>query len=356
MPDDTGDNADAADPAVLVTLVHGTWASHAPWCQPGSKLRQRIESRLEAPVAFHPFNWTDRNRHRARLLASARLAKHILRLKAAYPDARQLAIGRSHGGNVIRYAMRHPGVAEALDGVATLATPHISARPRPFSTFLTRFVSALAMEAALFSIVLIVGLLIYIIYLMSGGSSSSNWLMRILGSAMGVNLIIFPLAVFLFGGLRNLYIAPIARYLVDLQRRLIFRQAALVTQIDPPGIEGVQLLSMAVRGDEPNLAMRAAGAPAQWLFAAFANTFIQIVAVVAVLPYCAMVFISWMFDFEMSSAEGLGLLLLYAIGLFIVVGILPLFVLAYLTMTLAVPRLLHAPAFGEEGFMENWFV
>lgn len=86
--------------ATVVTLVHGTFARSAPWTQDESTLRKELVRHL-GPVTFRPFEWTGANSHNARIAAGALLGKHILSVKTEYPEARQILIAHSHGGNVI---------------------------------------------------------------------------------------------------------------------------------------------------------------------------------------------------------------------------------------------------------------
>ena len=59
-----------------------------------------------------------------------RLAELIRAGHAQHPDARHFIVAHSHGGNVALYAIRNPVIRLVIDGIVTLATPFLSARPR----------------------------------------------------------------------------------------------------------------------------------------------------------------------------------------------------------------------------------
>ena len=71
-------SAEGADPSVVITLVHGTFASGAPWTRPDSALRSRWPGTTERPVCFSVFEWSGGNSHRDRVAASGDLAEHLL--------------------------------------------------------------------------------------------------------------------------------------------------------------------------------------------------------------------------------------------------------------------------------------
>lgn len=63
-----GFSSDSA--AVLITLIHGTWARDAPWTQPTSELATALGKSL-GDVRFERFSWSGANSHRARCRAAA---------------------------------------------------------------------------------------------------------------------------------------------------------------------------------------------------------------------------------------------------------------------------------------------
>lgn len=118
-------------PPTVVTLVHGTFASGAPWTQDGSILRQQIAAELGEhgrEVRYDVFEWSGRNTHSARVKAGYELAEHIRELRQRYPLCRHFIVAHSHGGNVALLAHKHLPVALHALGVATLGTPFMHAR------------------------------------------------------------------------------------------------------------------------------------------------------------------------------------------------------------------------------------
>ncbi|MEL7049914.1 MAG: hypothetical protein AAFO75_13335, partial [Pseudomonadota bacterium] len=129
----------ATDPnAVVVTLVHGTFARGTAWTQDGSTLREWVLDALkhhdgqdgaQADVIIDVFEWSGRNTHKARVKAGHELADHIRRLRKGHPDCRHFIVAHSHGGNIALLAHKHLSEDLHATGVATLGTPFVYARP-----------------------------------------------------------------------------------------------------------------------------------------------------------------------------------------------------------------------------------
>ena len=116
-----------------ITLVHGTFAPGADWTQPGSLLRNKITEEFEGRVEFHgDFRWRGLPSHIDRHAAGKRFRSYMLDLTARHPG-RHFIIGHSHGGLVSLYAVRDQELAKRIDGVISLSTPYLIARPRELS-------------------------------------------------------------------------------------------------------------------------------------------------------------------------------------------------------------------------------
>jgi hypothetical protein len=123
-PSGTVPDADRA--AVVVTCVHGTWASGTRW----PELEDTLATALAAggPVAIQYFEWSGRNSVRARARAAIDLRQRLLQQIARTPRARHLLIAHSHGANVVLHAVGgDPGTVitmrAALAGIVLLAPP-----------------------------------------------------------------------------------------------------------------------------------------------------------------------------------------------------------------------------------------
>jgi hypothetical protein len=140
-------------PQLLITLVHGTWGrgffprrigkSRRPfWFEGGSPFLARLSDELsDIPHKITPLLWSGANSiferdKTARVLADYLSAEHI-----EHPQATQLVIAHSHGGNVALRALYHLQKRDAsqLDGadsanplVVTLATPFIEVHQADF--------------------------------------------------------------------------------------------------------------------------------------------------------------------------------------------------------------------------------
>lgn len=108
-------------------LVHGTFATGAPWTQPNSKLVASLrESFPEALI--HRFEWSGSNSHQARRRAGDELSGFIQ--TEVFANGNVVIIAHSHGGNVALRAMSGQQVAARVHGLITLATPFIRADAR----------------------------------------------------------------------------------------------------------------------------------------------------------------------------------------------------------------------------------
>lgn len=115
---------------VIVTLVHGTWARDARWTSDASSFVTKLVSAVDN-LQIDRFAWSGRNTMQARKTAARDLADHIERLHNEQPSAAHYVIGHSHGGSVATQAYEHERYARLVDGVVTLSTPFLAARPRP---------------------------------------------------------------------------------------------------------------------------------------------------------------------------------------------------------------------------------
>jgi hypothetical protein len=117
---------------IVVTLVHGTFATAAPWTKPDSALCRRLKNEFGDKILIEPFSWSPAdNSIEARMAAAEKLSSHLARLQENNPEGRQYVIAHSHGGNVALDAVALYG--RNLAGIACLATPflHASVRDLP---------------------------------------------------------------------------------------------------------------------------------------------------------------------------------------------------------------------------------
>jgi hypothetical protein len=113
------------EPAVVITLVHGTFAPGARWTRPDSALRSRWPATPERPVRFSVFEWTGGNSHQDRVTASGELAEHIRALTAEHRTASHLVVAHSHGGNVALGALSQEDLKGKVKALICLNTPFL---------------------------------------------------------------------------------------------------------------------------------------------------------------------------------------------------------------------------------------
>jgi hypothetical protein len=159
---------------LLITLVHGTWPrgffpkrqrqNQRPlWFEEGSPFMARLSTELgDIRHKVTPLLWSGANSIFVRDKTAQVLAEHLSAEHAEHPQATQLIIAHSHGGNIAlralhllrqRHASRLYGAESSNPLVATLATPFIEVHRADFSsrTFFIR-------QAVLLSIISLYGL------------------------------------------------------------------------------------------------------------------------------------------------------------------------------------------------------
>jgi hypothetical protein len=114
---------------IVVTLIHGTFATEAEWTRNESTLCRAIHDAFPE-VELRRLPWLGGNTLGARRDAAEKLRACIAADSASGPDTRHFLVAHSHGGNIALYALRDPAVRERIAGVATLATPFLIARRR----------------------------------------------------------------------------------------------------------------------------------------------------------------------------------------------------------------------------------
>jgi hypothetical protein len=151
---------------LLITLVHGTWPhgffpryarfklavrnlmrnlirrerqDRPPyWYENKSSFLARLRAELgDIPYKITPLLWSGENSIRVRDETSHILAERLLAEHAEYPQATQLVIAHSHGGNILFRALYHLQQRNALQSgaktlVVTLATPFVEIHQADF--------------------------------------------------------------------------------------------------------------------------------------------------------------------------------------------------------------------------------
>jgi hypothetical protein len=124
---------------LIITLVHGTWGQgifpsrKARWFEPGSRFHGELTRLLVTAGLRHRIDavrWPGSNSVFEREKAAIALANELAAQREAEPEAQQIVVAHSHGGNVAlkalhRLSLLDPSGAGRPIGVATLATPFL---------------------------------------------------------------------------------------------------------------------------------------------------------------------------------------------------------------------------------------
>ena len=110
------------DGGFVVTLVHGTYATEAPWTAEGSAVREKIASALKGQVIFERFCWSGANNIFDRSHTAAGLVDALRMQERTHPRCKRIVIAHSHAGNIAVEAITSMS-DRMIDGLACLSTP-----------------------------------------------------------------------------------------------------------------------------------------------------------------------------------------------------------------------------------------
>jgi hypothetical protein len=130
---------------LLITLLHGTWGrgffprlrtqdQRPLWFETKSPFRRRLSAELtDIPHEINQLLWSGSNSIFERDKAAHALATHLIAEQIKKPQATQIVVAHSHGGNIalraLEYLKNH-GASHPL--IVTLATPFIEIHPTRF--------------------------------------------------------------------------------------------------------------------------------------------------------------------------------------------------------------------------------
>ena len=118
-------------PLYVIHTVHGTrltFTRKAKWVEPGSPFCTSLNELLGLRARFVPLDWGGKNSVQARWDGSVKLLTQLEEQRKEHEYADHFVVGHSHGGNVALMALDSEPAAKKVRGVATLATPFLSAR------------------------------------------------------------------------------------------------------------------------------------------------------------------------------------------------------------------------------------
>jgi pimeloyl-ACP methyl ester carboxylesterase len=104
-------------------LVHGTFATEAPWTRPNSEMAKAVRESLGEGWVTQHFDWSGKNSYAERELAADELVKLVDSLVTDSKDAKLVIVAHSHGGNIAIRASQKFAHPERVCAIATLGTP-----------------------------------------------------------------------------------------------------------------------------------------------------------------------------------------------------------------------------------------
>lgn len=129
-PESDPEYLESLPPRFVIHTVHGTFASRAEWIESRSALCRTLRRELGWRARIEPFRWSGANSIVQRSRAADDLRRHLEEKLREHPQAHHVVVAHSHGGNVAFWAVSEERLARRLLGVATLATPFLSAQAR----------------------------------------------------------------------------------------------------------------------------------------------------------------------------------------------------------------------------------
>jgi hypothetical protein len=161
---------------LLITTVHGTWGrglfpslqrqNRRRWFEEDSPFLDRLMEELgDIPHKITPLLWSGENSIYERNETAHDLAKHLSAEHAVHPQATQLVIAHSHGGNIALRALhllRKRDASRLCAGemptplVVTLATPFVEVQRADFTASPIRFLVLYAMAYLVLTVLLFI--------------------------------------------------------------------------------------------------------------------------------------------------------------------------------------------------------
>ncbi|RKR44573.1 hypothetical protein [Paraburkholderia sp. BL17N1] len=111
-------------------LVHGTFATNAPWMADSSALVGSLRAEFGDDVLVTPFNWDGKNSFASRKSAEIELMSLIEKMSIDRTSPPIVIIAHSHGGNVALRAVSRVRKPTRILALVTLGTPYIIFRYR----------------------------------------------------------------------------------------------------------------------------------------------------------------------------------------------------------------------------------
>ncbi len=247
--------SDEIRPPTIVTLVHGTFDVSARWTESDSSICRALKDALEDNIVINSFKWSGKNSQQHRDLYAKQLADRIAEANHFFPNSKQLLIGHSHGGNIIKSSIEimQKNLSDKIIGIITISTPFMRISRKDL---VTEF-SSLLFVLRLIVIILfaIIWFRIYVVNYQAIMNSfsfvfmpfrSSDWLL-IINMASIVLIVLLPIQFVRFFS-RKIMIN--LNKIITLQ--IIHRQKYYIPAVDSTKRHRVPYLCIFTRTDEVN--------------------------------------------------------------------------------------------------------
>jgi hypothetical protein len=227
-----------AHEALVLILVHGTWAPKAPWTLDGSRFVKSLREAFPDIQRVKSLEWTGANSFKARWNASKQIAEYLDSLQS-HEEA--IVCAHSHGGGALCYALQdRPNLANKVKAAVFLGTPFFLYRLLP---------SRRAVLDGIFTPIIF----IYIAIL----AAASTILLTVIDYIIGIHsdsLVLFAFAILgvwiVAGEISVQILAALNRYKRRRSRRIVDDASLLVKRLSCELPAGLNALFVRVSADE----------------------------------------------------------------------------------------------------------
>lgn len=114
-------------------LIHGTYATNAPWTGPGATFYEALQAKFGNDLAIRTFSWDGKNAFSSRHEAIHRLSNELDTVAAEKEFRDIYLVAHSHGGNIALHATSQMQHGERITALVSLGTPYLRVAPKSWA-------------------------------------------------------------------------------------------------------------------------------------------------------------------------------------------------------------------------------